>query len=201
MKEDEVGCPFPANDSLFKTYHDTEWGHPVSNDTKIFEKICLEGFQSGLSWKTILHRRNAFREAFDQFDVMKVSKYTDTDISRLITDPTIIRNSRKIKSTINNANRALDLQAEFGSLAHFIWQYEPNAHQRPSVVTRSWLTDNTITKESTDMSKELKKRGWSFVGPTNMYALMQALGLVNDHTVDCPCRSSVEKARQLFHRP
>jgi DNA-3-methyladenine glycosylase I len=200
MKQD-ANCLFPANDALFKTYHDTEWGHPVSDDTRIFEKICLEGFQSGLSWKTILHRRESFREAFDQFDITKVAKYNDEDLSRLLSDSTIIRNRRKIDSAINNANRALELQAEFGSMAHFIWQYEPKIQRRPTVVTRSWLANNTITSESTKLSKALKSRGWSFIGPTNMYALMQALGLVNDHTSHCPSRSTVEKSRRQFHRP
>ena len=200
MKQD-TGCAFPDQDPLFKSYHDSEWGYPVSDDTRIFEKICLEGFQSGLSWKTILHRREGFREAFDQFSIGKVAEYSEDDLSVLLCNSNIIRNRRKIASTINNANRALDLQAEFGSLAHFIWQYEPKAEHRPKSVTRSWLAKNTITKESTALSIALKNRGWSYVGPTNMYALMQALGLVNDHTEDCPCRNTVENSRRQFYRP
>lgn len=200
MTEDE-GCPFPTKDALFKTYHDNEWGNPVSDDTRIFEKICLEGFQSGLSWRTILHRREAFRNAFDQFDISKVAAYGDSDLTRLLSDSNIIRNNRKIASAINNANRALDLQAEFGSLAQFLWQYEPSLENRPNLVTRSWLANNTTTSESTELSKALKKRGWTFIGPTNMYALMQALGLVNDHTSDCPNRGAVEASRRQFLRP
>jgi DNA-3-methyladenine glycosylase I len=198
---EQLGCSFPADDALFKSYHDTEWGHPVSNDMRIFEKICLEGFQSGLSWKTILHRREAFRTAFSQFNISKVATYNDEDISSLLANPSIIRNRRKIVSAINNAKRALELQAEFGSLSHFLWQYEPSDRQRPAVITRAWLTENTITTESMELSKALRKRGWSFIGPTNMYALIQALGLVNDHTADCPSRNTVEKARSQFLRP
>jgi len=200
MKAD-TGCLFPSNDPLFKIYHDTEWGYPVSNDTRIFEKICLEGFQSGLSWQTILHRREFFRVAFDQFNIDKVAKYSEIDLCRLLADSNIIRNRRKIVSAINNANRALELQSEFGSLAHFIWQYEPKDEKRPELVTRAWLAKNTMTEESTGLSHALKKRGWKFIGPTNMYALMQALGLVNDHTADCTCRDKVEKAREQFSRP
>lgn len=197
----EKGCPLPAGDALFKTYHDTEWGNPVSDDRHIFEKICLEGFQSGLSWKTILHRREAFRSAFDQFDISKVAAYDDGDLERLLSNTEIIRNRKKIASTINNANRALELKAEFGSLAHFLWQYEPSIQNRPTLVTRAWLANNTTTSESIELSKALKKRGWSFIGPTNMYALMQALGLVNDHTTHCPTRDAVEASRRQFLRP
>jgi DNA-3-methyladenine glycosylase I len=198
---EQTGCLFPSNDALFKTYHDSEWGYPVSDDIRIFEKICLEGFQSGLSWQTILHRREAFRTAFSQFNISKVAAYNDGDISKLLANPNIIRNRRKIVSAINNANRALELQAEFGSLAHFLWQYEPSNRQRAALITRSWIAENTITTESTELSKALKKRGWSFTGPTNMYALIQALGLVNDHTTDCPSRHAVEKSRRQFLRP
>lgn len=200
MTED-TACQFPANDPLYKQYHDNEWGYPVADDTKIFEKICLEGFQAGLSWRTILHRRDYFRSAFDQFDIGIVASYSDTDVNRLMGNAGIIRNRRKIASAINNANRAQELQAEFGSLARFLWLYEPEHGERPESVTRSWLARNTRTTMSTSLSNALKKRGWSFIGPTNMYALMQALGLVNDHTADCPAGDLVEKSRRQFTRP
>ena len=194
-------CPYPSNDPVFKQYHDEEWGRPVSDDTKIFEKICLEGFQSGLSWKTILHRREQFRAQFYNFDITSVSKYTEADFNAAMSNANIIRNRRKIASTINNAKKAIELQCEYGSLAHFLWQFEPKDDQRPQTITRNWLSANTTTIESTNLSKELKSRGWSFIGPTNMYALMQALGLVNDHVENCPCRSLVEASRQSFERP
>lgn len=197
----ESGCLFPGHDPIYKAYHDSEWGLPVADNTRIFEKICLEGFQSGLSWKTILHRRDAFRTAFDEFDIDKVAQYSDIDIRRLLRDCGIIRNRRKILSAINNANRALELTAEYGSIATFLWRYEASDAQRPEVVTRSWLAENTTSVESIALSKSLKQRGWSFIGPTNMYALIQALGLVNDHTDDCPARTGVEESRSRFRRP
>ena len=200
MNSDD-GCLYPADDPLFRRYHDEEWGRPVSDDTRIFEKICLEGFQSGLSWKTILHRRDHFREQFDHFNIAKISDYKDLDISNALANPNIIRNKRKIRSVVNNAKRAIELKAEFGSLGHFLWQFEPENDQRPASVTRSWLADNTTSKESVKLSHELKRRGWTFIGPTNMYALMQALGLVNDHTDNCPNREAAEKARSSFTRP
>lgn len=199
--QSEARCPYPADDLLFKQYHDLEWGLPVGDDTKIFEKICLEGFQAGLSWKTVLHRREHFREAFDYFEITKVATYTERDIANALVNSGIIRNKRKIASMINNANRARELQDEFGSLAHFLWQFEPKAESRPAVVTRNWLANNTTSEESVSLSQALKSRGWTFIGPTNMYALMQALGLVNDHTDKCFCRTRTEQARQLFQRP
>ena len=195
------GCLIPENDPLFQQYHDNEWGHPVSNDNRIFEKICLEGFQSGLSWKIILHRREHFRAVFSDFDMATVARYTDKEVNAALSNANIIRNARKIHSTINNAQRGLELQAEFGSLAQFIWRFEPKLDTRPATVTRQWLAENTRSAESIKLSKELKSRGWTFVGPTNMYALMQALGLVNDHTEHCPSRTSVELAREAFQRP
>ncbi|WP_205737964.1 DNA-3-methyladenine glycosylase I [Granulosicoccus antarcticus] len=198
---DSVGCPLPVNDPVFQHYHDTEWGHPIDCDQLFFEKVCLEGFQSGLSWRTILHRRPAFREVFKGFDISLVAQFTDTDVDRLMQDARIIRNRRKIRSTINNAQCALALQDEVGSIAGFFWQFEPPAAQRPACVTRDWLEVNPTSIESTALSQALKRRGWSFVGPTTMYALMQALGIVNDHVSDCHCRQPVEQARKTFKRP
>ncbi len=195
------GCSLPSNDPTFQHYHDHEWGRPVSSDQQFFEKVCLEGFQSGLSWRTILHRRAAFRELFEDFELTAVARFTGDDVDRLMLDSRIIRNRRKILSAINNARCALALQEESGSIAGFFWQFEPLPENRPACVTRRWLTVNPYTAESTALSQALKQRGWSFIGPTNMYALMQALGIVNDHVSNCPCRESVEYARQVFSRP
>lgn len=173
---------------------------PVIDDTKLFEKVCLEGFQSGLSWKTILHRREHFRLAFEGFDIPTVAKYSEIDVAKLMKDSRIIRNRRKIESTVNNANRAIELQAEFGSLRRFFWNFEPLKANRPEKLSLAWLKDNPTSPESVLMSKTLKKRGWSYVGPTTLYALMQALGMVNDHVHDCPTREIVEKARDNLVR-
>lgn len=196
-----ASCLLPLNDPLFQHYHDTEWGRPVDSDQQFFEKICLEGFQSGLSWRTILHRRPAFREAFEEFEPIAVAQFTEADVARLMQDIRIIRNRRKILSAINNAQCALALQNETGSIAGFFWQFEPPPQSRPAQVTRAWLRDNPHTAESTALCQALKLRGWSFIGPTTMYALMQALGIVNDHVSGCPCREQIEQNRQAFARP
>lgn len=193
-------CQLPAGDPLFQQYHDEEWGVPVTSERAIFEKVCLEGFQSGLSWRTILHRRTGFREAFDDFDMHRVAAYKESDIERLMQDERIIRNRRKILSAINNARRALELQQEAGSLASFFWQFEP-IDSRPDRVTLEWLAENPATPESTALARALKSRGWSFVGPTNLYALMQALGIVNDHVHGCPRRRVIRASRQILQRP
>lgn len=198
---DSEDCPIPVDDPLYMAYHDTEWGMPTDSDQAFFEKVCLEGFQSGLSWRTVLHRRPALRDAFADFDIARVACFNETDINRLMQDATIIRNRRKIGSVINNACRALELQQEFGSLATFFWQFEPAPATRPDKMTRAWLESNPATQESTALAKALKQRGWSFVGATTMYALMQALGLVNDHVSHCPARIGVEQRRQTFIRP
>lgn len=194
-------CPIPKDDRLFQDYHDNEWGMPVTNDNRIFEKVCLEGFQSGLSWQTILHRRENFRDAFANFEINEVAAFGNSDIEKLLNNDGIIRNRRKISSAVNNAHKALELQEEFGSLADFFWAFEPAHTARPKLVTTQWLKDNPKTAESEQLSKALKSRGWSFVGPTTMYALMQALGLVNDHIDTCDSRSKVEKARESLIRP
>jgi len=189
-------CPIPDNDPLFTRYHDTEWGVPATCDHVFFEKICLEGFQTGLSWRTILHRRDDFRQAFDYFDPEILVQHTDAEINRLLSNQKIIRNRRKIQSVINNAQRYLELRSEHDSLARFVWAFEPPVKERPTRLTRQWLADNPSTPASLALSKALKKRGWTFIGPVNMYALMQALGIVNDHVEQCPRRAQIERLRE-----
>ncbi|GAB4537013.1 MAG: DNA-3-methyladenine glycosylase I [Roseibium sp.] len=185
----------------YRRYHDTEWGWPVDEDRRLFEKICLEGFQSGLSWLTILRKREAFRAAFANFEFETVAGFTEADVLRCLDDSGIVRHRRKIESTINNAQRALELRDEFGSLAAYFWSYEPAPENRPA--TLDFATARTLgkTAESTALSKDLKKRGWSFVGPTTVYAFMQSMGMVNDHLEGCCCREKVEQARAAFKRP
>jgi DNA-3-methyladenine glycosylase I len=193
-------CAWPGSDELYRRYHDQEWGRPVSNDIRLFEKICLEGFQSGLSWLTILRKRENFREAFDGFDFDRVAKYTDKDVERLLQNAGIIRHRGKIVSTINNAWRAQEMRREFGSLAHYFWSHEPPPGERPEVMDYGTLIANPTTPTSTRISKDLKKRGWTFVGPTTVYAFMQAMGLVNDHLAGCFCQPEVERLRQDLKR-
>lgn len=168
------------------TYHDTEWGFPLSGDTALFERVCLEGFQSGLSWRTILTKRENFRAAFDGFDVETVAAYDDADVARLLADAGIVRHRGKIEAAINNAARALELREADGSLEEFFWRYAPDRDHTPGSMTTS--------PESVALSKDLKKRGWKFVGPTTMFALMQATGMVNDHAYDCVIRPKVAAA-------
>jgi DNA-3-methyladenine glycosylase I len=194
-------CRWHGNLPDYKHYHDTEWGRPVTDDTRLFEKICLEGFQSGLSWLTILRKRENFRAAFAGFDITTVAAFGGADIERLVNDAGIVRHRGKIVSTINNAIRALDLQKEFGSLAAYFWSFEPQPEQRPAQVTWAWATANPTSPASAAISKDLKKRGWSFVGPTTIYAFCQAMGLVNDHMEGCPCRAKVETLRRKLVRP
>jgi DNA-3-methyladenine glycosylase I len=194
-------CSWPGEDPLYVRYHDEEWGRPVTDDTRLFEKICLEGFQAGLSWITILRKRENFRHAFGGFELEKVARFTARDVQRLLKDEGIIRHRGKIESTINTARRALDLIGEKGSLAAYFWSWEPAAAERPRTVTRETLMKMTTSPQSVAMSKDLKKRGWSFVGPTTSYAFMQAMGLVNDHIEDCHVRVEIERARKIFTRP
>ena len=179
----------------FLDYHDTEWGFPVSDDHRLFEKLCLEGFQSGLSWRTILAKRENFRAAFHDFDIDRIARFTQRDVNRLLKDAGIVRHRGKIEAVINNAKQAQELIKREGSLAAFVWRYEPDMKQlaEPQTVSTS--------AESVALSKDLKKLGWKFVGPTTVYAFMQAMGLVNDHVVDCVVRSKVEDARNKFRRP
>ena len=196
-----VRCAWHGNLPDYQLYHDREWGRPVADDRRLFEKICLEGFQSGLSWLTILRKRESFRAAFDNFDFDKVARYGDADIERLLADPGIVRHRGKIVSTINNAKRARELADEAGSLAAFFWRFEPGAGERPETVDLAHLRANPTTAVSVRLSKNLKKRGWSFVGPTTVYAFMQAMGMVNDHLEGCVCRAKVEAERRAFMRP
>ncbi len=176
-------------------YHDTEWGFPVSNDQRLFEKLCLEGFQAGLSWRTILVKRENFRSAFQHFDVDQIARFTQRDINRLLKDKGIVRHRGKIEAVVNNAKRAQELIRQAGSLAAFFWRYEPDVKQlaKPQTVSTSVA--------SIALSKDLKKLGWKFIGPTTAYAFMQAMGLINDHVEGCVIRGEVERARKRFRRP
>jgi DNA-3-methyladenine glycosylase I len=184
-------------------YHDHEWGMPVGDDRKLFEKIILEGFQSGLSWITILRKREHFRKVFAGFDIEKVARFTDKDIERLVQDPGIIRHRGKIVSAINNAQRASELinTQGTGALARLVWGHEPAANTRPEKITPAVASTLTQTEASLALSKALKKLGFSFVGPTTMYAFMQSMGVVNDHLEGCAHRAQVDTARTKFKRP
>ncbi|MFZ5608006.1 MAG: DNA-3-methyladenine glycosylase I [Pseudomonadota bacterium] len=185
----------------YQAYHDTEWGRPVADDHRLFEKLCLEGFQAGLSWLTILRKRENFRAAFAGFDFAKVARFTERDVARLLKDAGIVRHRGKILSTINNAQQACALAEKEGSLARFLWRYEPGPKSRPKRLDKAALMTLTHSAESTALSKDLKKRGFSFVGPTTVYAFMQAMGLVNDHLEGCVHRPAVARERAAFTRP
>ena len=193
-------CFWCAGADDYVVYHDTEWGFPVVDDRRLFEKLCLEGFQAGLSWLTILRKREGFRRAFAGFDPRAVARFGAGDVARLLKDPSIVRHRGKIESAIHNAERALRLAEEFGSLAAYVWTFEPGPKARPRRVTRAALRGMATTAESIALSKDLKRRGWSFVGPTTVYAFMQAMGLVNDHLEGCALRGDAERARG-FSRP
>lgn len=175
-------------------YHDTEWGFPVTDDQRLFEKLCLEGFQSGLSWRTILAKRENFRAAFCHFDMHRIAAFDQQDVERLMLDAGIVRHRGKIEAVINNAQRALELIDEQGSLSAFIWRYEPD----PALSVAPQSASTSV--ESIALSKALKKRGWKFVGPTTVYAFMQSMGLINDHVVDCVIRTKAEAARVALSR-
>src|SRR5690242_17861126 len=181
-------CSWAGEDPLYIAYHDHEWGFPVADDRRLFEKICLEGFQSGLAWITILRKREAFREAFAGFDFERVTRFGARDVQRLLGNPGIVRHRGKIESTINNAKRAMDLAAKHGSLAAYFWRFEPPPASRPRKLSRDALAAMATSPESIALAKDLKRRGWSFVGPTTVYAFMQAMGLVNDHVSECDTR-------------
>jgi len=196
-----VRCSWSGSDPLYARYHDEEWGFPVADDRRLFEKICLEGFQSGLSWLTILRKRDNFRAVFRAFDRDRVARFGARDVARMLKDAGIVRHRGKIESTINNARRARDLAREHGSLASFFWSFEPPASDRPKRLSWPALLKMPKTPASTALSKALKQRGWSFVGPTTAYAFMQAMGLVNDHIEGCATRLRAEQARSRFERP
>jgi DNA-3-methyladenine glycosylase I len=197
--DDVARCWWGASSPEYRDYHDTEWGFPVADDIRLFEKLSLEGFQSGLSWLTILRKRDAFRRAFAGFDFDRVASFGEADVERMLGDASIVRHRGKIEAVINNAQRACELVSQEGSLAAFVWRFEPEPHPRP--LDLEGLRALAQTEESRGLAKELKRRGWRFVGPTTMYAFMQAMGLVNDHIDGCDLRKAVEQARAEFVRP
>ena len=190
-----VRCFWCGTDPLYTLYHDTEWGFPVRDDQRLFEKLCLEGFQSGLSWITILRKRDSFRAAFAGFDIETVARFGARDITRLLGNAGIVRHRGKIEATINNARRCVELIDAGESLAAYVWRFEPEPKSRPRKITWNTLRTMSTTPESTALSRDLKKRGWNFVGPTTMYAFMQAMGLVNDHVQGCHVRVHADKGR------
>ena len=194
-------CAWCKATPAYRHYHDHEWGHPVDDDRRLFEKVCLEGFQAGLSWLTILDKRENFRRAFAAFDAEQVARYGAADVERLLGDAGIVRHRGKIESTVNNARRVIEMRAEFGSLAAYAWSYEAQAGPRPPRVTLAALKTMTSSAASVALSQDLKRRGWSFVGPTTMYAFMQAMGLVNDHLEGCHVRERALAARAAFTPP
>jgi len=196
-----IRCSWAGEDELYRAYHDREWGRPIRDDRTLFELLTLEAFQSGLSWLTILRKRDSFREAFSGFAIEEIARYRPTDIDRLLGDTGIVRNRAKILATINNAQRYEALADEFGGLGGFVWSYEPPDDARPAKVTWKALMAVSATPASTALSKDLKRRGWAFVGPTTAYSFMQSAGLVNDHITGCPQRESCERARRAFKRP
>jgi DNA-3-methyladenine glycosylase I len=194
-------CFWCASAADYVAYHDAEWGFPVRDDRRLFEKLCLEGFQSGLSWLTILRKREGFRRAFAGFDFEKVARFSRANVRALLRDEGIVRHRGKIEATIQNAKRACDVTDEFGSFATYIWQWEPRPSSRPKRINRAVLATMTTSPEATAMSKDLKRRGFAFVGPTTSYAFMQAMGLANDHIHGCFIQGEVERARRAFRRP
>ena len=186
-------CWWCVGSEDYWTYHDTEWGRPVTDDHRLFEKICLEGFQSGLSWLTILRKREAFRRAFAGFDFERVARFTARRVDALVGDAGIVRHRGKIASTINNARRAREVVRECGSLAAYFWRWQPDPSARPPRITRASLMGMATTPVSVALSKDLRRRGWTFVGPTTVYAFMQAMGLVNDHVESCFVRHEIRR--------
>jgi DNA-3-methyladenine glycosylase I len=194
-------CVWCGGHDDYIAYHDSEWGFPVEDDRRLFEKICLEGFQSGLSWLTILRKREAFRRAFAGFHPEKVARFDARRVTRLMADAGIVRHRGKIESAVGNARRACDLADEFGSFAAYVWRFEPGPGTRPRRMTRQALAGLTSSPESVALSKDLKSRGWTFVGPTTVYAFQQAMGLVNDHLEGCVARPRAARARKAFEPP
>jgi DNA-3-methyladenine glycosylase I len=194
-------CFWCTGDPLYEAYHDREWGFPVRDDVRLFEKICLEGFQAGLSWLTVLRKREAFRRAFHGFEPERVARMNARSIDRLLRDASIIRHRAKLESALNNARRTLELVEARGSLAAHLWDFEPPASERPRRITWPALGKLTESPASRALSKDLRQRGFSFVGPTTMYAMMQAVGLVNDHLEGCPARPRASTARERFRVP
>ena len=194
-------CRWGDADEDYRHYHDHEWGRPVADDRLLFEMLVLEGFQSGLSWLTILRKRQSFRKAFRSFEVESIARFTERTVQRLLADEGIVRHRGKIEATINNARRCPAVVDEFGSLAGYVWSFEPDSSARPKRVTWTYVAEHTTSPEAVALSKDLKRRGWSFVGPTTVYSFMQAVGIVNDHVSRCHVRDAVEAARAAFLRP
>ncbi|MFK5914653.1 MAG: DNA-3-methyladenine glycosylase I [Woeseiaceae bacterium] len=194
-KDGKKRCSWSDSTDEYRHYHDTEWGFPVKKDIQLFEKVCLEGFQCGLSWRTILTKRENFRAAFLGFDFNKIARFTQRDVSRLLKDAGIVRHRGKIEAVINNAKMAQVMIKEYGSLAAFFWQFEPSKKELAKAQTL------TTSDQSIALSKALKKHGWKFVGPTTMFALMQAMGIINDHVKGCITYTKVEQSRKKFKRP
>lgn len=194
-------CAWCSDSPDYQTYHDTEWGFPVDDDQRLFEKLCLEGFQSGLSWLTILRKRENFRRAFVDFDFDRMARWNERSVGRLLGDAGIVRHRGKIEAALGNARLARDLREEFGSLGAFFWSFEPDDADRPSTFDEESLMARSQTAESKAMAKALKRRGFRFVGPTTAYAFMQSMGIVNDHAEHCDTRRLVERARGRFKRP
>jgi DNA-3-methyladenine glycosylase I len=199
--DDRLRCFWSGGAVELAPYHDSEWGFPVTDDRRLFEKISLEGFQAGLSWLTILRKRPAFRLAFADFDFEKIARFPAAKVDKLLGDAGIVRHRGKIESVLNNARRACALVEERGSIAGHVWSFEPAPASRPPRMTRAALMGLATSAESTALSKDLKRRGWSFVGPTTLYAFMQAMGLVNDHLDGCHVREAAEQARRKLARP
>ena len=191
-------CWWGAEPPIYQAYHDDEWGRPVADDFRLFEKLCLEGFQCGLSWLTILRKRENFRRAFAGFDFHQLARWGERDVVRLLGDAGIVRHRGKIEATLGNARRALELVAECGTLAAYFWRWEPSAKERPRKFDRAALAALSNMPAAVALSKDLRRRGWSFVGPTTCYAFMQAMGMVNDHLAGCGARAKVEQARRAF---
>lgn len=192
-------CWWCGESEDYVRYHDTEWGVPVTDDVQLFEKLSLEGFQAGLSWLTILRKRENFRRAFAGFAPDKVAGFGAADVHRLLGDAGIVRHRGKIDAVIHNARLYSDLRDEAGSLAAFVWGFEPSADERPRRITRGVVP--AMVASSVAMSKALKKRGWKFVGPTTTYALFQAMGMVNDHVHGCARREEIDLLRERLRRP
>ena len=194
-------CSWCGEHADYQAYHDTEWGFPVDDDQRLFEKLCLEGFQSGLSWLTILRKRENFRRAFVEFDFDRISRWKESSVERLLGDAGIVRHRGKIEAALSNARCARKLREEAGSLAAFFWYFEPEAADRPEAFDERGVLSVSQTDESKALAKALKRRGFRFVGPTTAYAFMQSMGIVNDHTAHCDTRRKVELARRRFKRP
>lgn len=201
VPQTKVRCGWCGDLEDYCHYHDHEWGFPVDDDRRLFEKLCLEGFQSGLSWLTILRKREGFRKAFANFEIDKLARFTERDVERLLGDAGIVRHRGKIEAAIHNARCARELLQTESSLAAYFWKFEPDPKSRPKKITPEALRAMTTSPESVALSKDLKKRGWKFVGPTTMYALMQAMGLVNDHSEECWARAEALRARRAFKVP